>query len=123
MIKTRSKRFILLVGDIAILYISLGLTLFLRYNLALFPTSTTKNVWDLHKTPFLLIYMVWIVIFYSAGMYDWERFAPRRINLTKLVFQTMIIGTSVAVLMFYFVPVFKITPKTNLIIDAIISAI
>ncbi|MEK9174994.1 MAG: exopolysaccharide biosynthesis polyprenyl glycosylphosphotransferase [Patescibacteria group bacterium] len=125
MLKTRSKRLILLVGDVFILYISLGLMLFLRYNLALFADDkrTVLDAWNLHKTPFLLIYTVWIIIFYGAGMYDWERFAPRRINLIKLIFQTMTIGASVAVLLFYFLPIFKITPKTNLIINAIIAAI
>lgn len=123
MLKTRSKRLILLLGDIVLLYISLGITLFLRYNLALSPISTTKYVWNLHKTPFLFVYAAWIIIFYSAGMYDWERFTPRRTSLTKLVFQTMIVGASVAVAMFYFIPAFKITPKTNLIIVSIIVAI
>lgn len=121
MLNTNSKKLILLFGDIVLLYASLGATFFVRYNTPIFQEQIVKNVWGLHKIPFFCVYVVWILIFYSTGMYDWERFAPRRFNLIKLVTQSMLAGTAIAIAFFYFVPAFHITPKTNLMIDAIIS--
>ena len=123
MLRSETKKLILLAGDIVLLYAGLALTLYLRYDMSWFPASPTKNAWELHKMPFLLVHTLWVFIFYSAGMYDWERFTPRRISLVKLVFKSMAAGTAIAVLFFYFIPAFNITPKTNLIIDALVVAV
>lgn len=123
MFKSNTKKLILLAGDIALLYASLGMMLYVRYDSHIFPSGPTANAWGLHKVPFFFVYTLWIMIFYSAGMYDWERFAPRRFSLIKLVVQSIFVGTILAVFLFYFIPAFVITPKTNLFIDAAISTI
>lgn len=86
--------------------------------MSIFPASPIGNIWDLHKWAFFVVYVLWIAIFYSAGMYDWERFSGRKIRPYQVVLRPMIVGTLLAVLFFYFIPAFKITPKTNLMINA-----
>ncbi len=113
MLKAKHKRFILALGDIIIFYIGLEATLFLKYGFA--------ERWDLHFFPFLWIHMLWLLIFYSAGMYDWERFPPsRRYQIVQLVFSSMASSGIAAMGLFYFVHYFSITPKTNLLLDILI---
>jgi FlaA1/EpsC-like NDP-sugar epimerase len=104
------KKFILLAGDVAIFYASLTTTLFLR-----------NGTWDLHSVPFLWLHAIWVLVFYSAGMYDWESFTPtRRFYVGKLTLNTMFANTAIAIGLFYAVPLFRITPKISLILDVAI---
>src|SRR3989338_876932 len=122
--KIAFRKLILLLGDIILLYASLWLTLFFRYRAPLFHTDSIDNIgemWELHKFPFFLVYVLWIAVFYSAGVYDWERFTTRRIQMLQIVIRPLAIGAALAMLIFYFVPAFKITPKTNLLIDSAIA--
>ena len=70
----------LLLGDIALLYGALFLTLLIRYGS--FPTQV---LWQDHNLPFLFVNLVWLIIFYIAGLYDVEnRFTrPRFFTLQK----------------------------------------
>lgn len=97
----------------AIFYLSLFLTLTVRY--ASLPTA---KLWDVHKWPFFLIYGIWLVIFYVAGLYDLGKIVP----LSKITYILKIMATNaiIAALLFYFIPNLIITPKTNLFIDAAI---
>ena len=121
MTKIGLRKLILLLGDIILLYVSLGLTLFFRYRLPFFSASPINDIWELHKWPFSLVYALWIAIFYSAGMYDWEHFTTRRIHVLQIVLRPLVVGTALAVLLFYFIPALTITPKTNLLIDSAIT--
>jgi exopolysaccharide biosynthesis polyprenyl glycosylphosphotransferase len=111
---------ILLLGDLISFYLSLILTLIIRYRLDLPFTPITDRsfaqIWDLHQWPFLYVHLLWILIFYINGLYNIRGFpSPKRV-LSK-VLETMAIGGILAVLIFYLVPSFEITPKTNLLID------
>src|SRR3989338_4919812 len=112
--KFNGKKAIMLFGDILILYMSLFLMFLIRgYSMA--------TAWDNHKFPFFLVYILWVLVFYSAGMYDWEHFPPtRRYYTLQLVAKTMAVNTLLAAMLFYLVPSFSIAPKTNLFIDALI---
>jgi len=112
--KFNGKKLIILLGDIVILYASLFLTFFIR-------GGSLSAEWETHKFPFFLIYVLWILIFYSAGMYDWEHFPPtRRYYTLRLVTKTMAVNVLIAIILFYLIPLFAITPKTNLFIDALV---
>jgi len=116
MLKAKGKAVLLAFGDIVALYVALLLTLYVRYG--------GIAQWELHAVPFLWIHIIWLVIFYSAGMYDWQRFPPtRRYYIAKLVFTTMAISGVVAVGMFYFVSAFSITPRINLLLDMLIASV
>lgn len=106
----------LFLGDVALLYGSLYLTLMIRYGS--FPSQV---LWQNHNLPFLFVNLILVIIFYIAGLYDVEKSVhPAKIFY---IIKTMAFGAGIAVLMFYFIPAFGITPKTNLFIDAIIASI
>jgi exopolysaccharide biosynthesis polyprenyl glycosylphosphotransferase len=66
------------------------------------------------------LFFFWLIVFYSFGFYDFEFLK------TSLVFKT-ISATSLnfilGVILFYFIPHFKITPKTILILNSLIFGI
>ncbi|MEK7575523.1 MAG: sugar transferase [Patescibacteria group bacterium] len=74
----------------------------------------------IHLKPFILIYFVWLIIFYIAGLYDIEKFISPT-SLRNCLFKTMVASGIIAILIFYFIPYFKITPKTNLFINTLIA--
>jgi len=104
---SRIKRFLLIFGDILLLYFSLFLTLRIRYG-ARFETS----VWDQHLLPFTFVYFIWVIIFYTAGLYSLISAGNY-----KNFFRTLAVNAAVAVGFFYLVPYFAITPKTNLFLN------
>ncbi len=106
---------ILFVVDVAILYLSLWLTLALRY-------WQTPNVvvWGNHFIPFSIIIAVWVLVFFISGLYEKHTLILKS-RLPSTVFQTQIANSFIAVLFFYFIPYLGIAPKTNLFIYLIIS--
>jgi len=107
------KQWALLLGDIVVLYASLLVTLSLRYR------GLPSANFDIHFWPFTIIFIIWLIAFYIGGLYDIKdlkndlRFAGRFLYL--LVFNGIL-----ATLLFYFVPVFGITPRANLFIVVLI---
>ncbi|MEK7069914.1 MAG: sugar transferase [Patescibacteria group bacterium] len=107
----KPEKIIILFGDIAILYFALLLALIIRYG-----SFPSQSLWSDHSFPFFFVNLVWIIIFYIAGLYDVEKsIYPAKIFY---IIKTTAFGVVIAVLMFYFIPAFGITPKTNLFIDA-----
>ncbi|MBU3925732.1 exopolysaccharide biosynthesis polyprenyl glycosylphosphotransferase [Patescibacteria group bacterium] len=110
----RSKKFLFFLADIFLFYLALFITLTIRYG-----SVPSKEFWFLHFWPFAIIYLLWIIIFYIAGLYDIEKFISIR-ELRNRIFKTMAMAGLLAVVLFYLVPFFNITPKTNLVMDGII---
>lgn len=111
MIKSnKSQKIILLLGDVVIFYGALFLTFVIRYG-----ALPSEKLWEGHKWPFFFVSIVWLAIYYIAGLYDVEKSANSA-KITQII-KTMLAGTGIAVAMFYFIPAFNITPKTNLFID------
>ena len=108
------KKTIILIGDIALFYISLYITLTIRYG-----TLPNQELWDLHKMPFLYVHILWVLILYIAGLYEIEKFISVS-ALRNRVIKTMITAGVLAVFLFYIMPSTNVTPKTNLIIDVIL---
>ncbi|MDO8676543.1 MAG: sugar transferase [Candidatus Azambacteria bacterium] len=115
--KFNAKKLIILFGDIIILYVGLFSTLIIRgYSVA--------PGWASHKIPFLWVHIIWLLIFFSAGMYDWEHFPPtRRYYTLQLTAKTMLFSIFSAILLFYLIPEFSITPRANLFVDATIVTV
>ncbi|MFH1461255.1 MAG: hypothetical protein ABIF84_02445 [Patescibacteria group bacterium] len=99
------KRAILLLGDILILYLSLWLTLFLRYG-----ANFNFNIWLQHFWPFTVIYFPWLVVFFIVGLYELS-LARNNIRFYSLLLNALIINASLSITFFYFIPYFGITPK------------
>ena len=105
------KRFFLLLGDIFILYLSLYLTLFLRYG------ADFNSQILIHLLPFSLLFIFWLIVFYIAGLYE--------LNSTKnspefysSLFTSIAVSAAVSVLFFYLIPNVQIAPRRNLLIYA-----
>jgi len=105
------KKIILLLGDILILYLSLWLTLLIRYG-----ANFDFNRWQQHFWPFTIIYFLWLVIFYIAGLYELT-LARNNINFYSTLLRGLMINAGLAIAFFYFIPYFGIAPKTNLFLN------
>ena len=116
------KIFLLFVSDILIFYLALGLTLFIRYVIIEKTPSTLYNSAPLHFIPFSIIFALWLLVFWAAGLYD-----IRKLRNEELFYKTLItafgINAAIAAVFFYFIPHFIITPKINLFIDLALTLI
>ncbi|MBA3284094.1 MAG: exopolysaccharide biosynthesis polyprenyl glycosylphosphotransferase [Nitrosopumilus sp.] len=109
--------FFLFCGDIILFFVSLWITLALRYQ-ALPDTA----LFLLHVVPFSILFVVWILVLFIAGLYE-RRTIISKNKLPGTIFKTQLINSSIAVLFFYFIPTFGITPKTILFVYLIVSFI
>ncbi len=117
MVGNKLRKAGLFIGDIALLYFSLFVALTLRYG-----SLPSKELWRAHALPFLFIYLLWTLIFYIAGLYEIEKFLSAT-ALRNQIFKTMATVGALTVIFFYFIPVFGISPKTNLFINLAIASI
>jgi len=108
------KKAILLVGDLAILYLSLYLTLLIRTG-----GNVTNEVWQDHFYPFTIIYVIWIIVFFINDLYNLN-ITQDAYKFTKKLTRAILINTLIAVGFFYLVPYFGIAPKTNLFLNIVI---
>ncbi len=115
-LKRKATVLLLLLGDIVALYAALLLTLLLRYG-----GSFYQEFLDVHATPFTIIFIPWLLIFYIAGLYDLRRLR-NNIDFLKTLALSLVANAVVAILLFYLIPSFGIAPKTNLILFIVIFA-
>ena len=114
-ISGKKETIALFLGDILLLYFSLWSALAIReWQL---PSS---HIWGLHFWPFTLIIAIWILVFFISGLYEKHTLILKS-RLPSTVFNAQIANSFIAVLFFYFIPYFGITPKTTLFIYLIIS--
>ncbi len=112
---TKQNPLFLFLGDIVILFASLWLTLVIRYR-----ELPPAIVWSDHLIPFSILITAWLLVFFIAGLYE-RRSTIFRQPLAGRILQAHISNSIIAVLFFYFIPYFGITPKTNLFIYLVIS--
>ena len=105
----RVKKFLIFFSDITILYFSLVLTLLIRYPDNLYEKYTV------HLYPFSLIFISWLLVFYIANLYE-PKLLRNNIHFYSALFRAIIIAAAISVLFFYVIPLYGITPKTNLLI-------
>jgi len=101
---------ILLIGDVAVFTAALWLTLFIRYQ-----APPSRALFDQHLLPFSLLFIVWVVVFFIAGLYS-RHTRLFRYTLTAALLYAQVINVIFAALFFFFVPIFGIAPKTNLLL-------
>jgi|TARA_Y100000310_G_scaffold313175_1_gene361204 lipopolysaccharide/colanic/teichoic acid biosynthesis glycosyltransferase len=118
MITERKKEGILLfLGDILFFTAALWVTLTLRY----FEVPSGLAFYD-HLIPFSLLFLVWVTVFFIAGLYDKHTIIFKR-KLPSIILNAQIVNVILAAVFFFFIPYFGITPKTNLFIYLFISFI
>lgn len=111
------RKIFLFLGDIFLLYLSLLITVFLR-----FLKEFSFEIFLLHLLSFSILYVLWLIIFYIFGLYDLH-LIKSKISFYTGVFGAIFTGLVLGMLFFYSVPFFGITPKTNLVINALIFGI
>jgi exopolysaccharide biosynthesis polyprenyl glycosylphosphotransferase len=112
------KQSAIFIGDIIMLYGALAAMLLIRYG-----GQALQDKWQIHVVPFSFIFVIWILIFYLEDLYK-----NRSLSLTASTVQTFFwaIGISfiVSIASFYLLSsFFQLTPKTNLVIFAVVFAI
>lgn len=108
---------LLFLGDVLVFLVSLYLMLIVRYRE--FPTS---DLFYEHLIPFSILFALWVVVFYVAGLYEKHTLILKS-KLPSIIFNAQVVNTVLTVLFFYFVPYFGITPKTNLFLYLFFSFI
>src|SRR3989344_3089394 len=103
------KKFSIFLSDIVILYVSLLLTLLIRY------PDNFREQYGAHLYPFSLIFISWLLVFYIANLYE-PKSLRNNINFYSALFQAISIAAVISISFFYLIPLYGITPKTNLLI-------
>jgi len=105
----------LLLGDILIFVFSLWAALLVRS----WSVPTPAVFLDL-LTPFSILFIIWCLIFFIAGLYEKHTIFFKQ-HLPLRVFNAQVFNSFLAVVFFYFIPYFGVTPKVILFIYIIIS--
>lgn len=109
--ESKKGSIILLVGDVFLFVAALWLTLLSR--------SMQMPSWatfSLNLTPFLFIFIIWLLVFFIADLYGKQAVLFQR-RLPQTIFNSLLINSGLAIAFFYFLPYFGVTPKTILFID------
>ncbi|MFA5841359.1 MAG: sugar transferase [Candidatus Paceibacterota bacterium] len=114
-ISNKSEPFILFLGDIAVFVVALWLTLFVRYG-----EVPSGNLFFSHLEPFSILFVLWSLVFFIAGLYD-KHTSILKSRLPGILLNSQVTNSAVAVIFFYLFPYFGINPKTNLLIYLVIS--
>ncbi|PIR94701.1 sugar transferase [Candidatus Falkowbacteria bacterium CG10_big_fil_rev_8_21_14_0_10_37_6] len=114
--KLQLKKYLLLGGDIVILYLSLYLALSLRYG-----QLPSPELWHVHLWPFTAIFIVWIIIFYISNLYDLT-LATNNAKFYALTAQALVVNFLLGAAFFYLNPQIGIAPKTNLLLTIAATA-
>ncbi len=114
-ISAKKEPILLLLGDIVILYASLWLMLLLRYL-----EIPSNHSLDTHIVPFSILFIVWLIVFFISGLYEKHTLLLKR-KLPDTILNVQITNSIIAVIFFYLIPYFNITPKTNLFIYLVVS--
>jgi FlaA1/EpsC-like NDP-sugar epimerase len=111
------KVFLFFIADVAALYAGLFVTLLIRYGSDFYIQFLAA-----HALPFTIIFALWIIVFYIAGLYDLRRLR-NNLDFLKTLALCLGVNAALAVLLFYLIPAFGIAPKTTLLLFIAIFAV
>jgi exopolysaccharide biosynthesis polyprenyl glycosylphosphotransferase len=115
--KRKRKQLFITAVDLALLYLSLYLALYLRKGIIPSPSD-----WQIHISIFRFIFIWWIICFYTAGMYNLAVIFDKFLLLRRL-FMAAAIATFGTIALFYVYKAPGISPKTVLALFSISVAI
>ena len=114
----RLKQLLLATGDIISLYLALFLMLWVRYG-----TFFYARLFNTHIEPFTIVFAIWIIAYYIAGLYDLP-LLKNNFEFKKRWGATTLLNTLIAALFFYGVlSYFFISPRANLAIFLAVFAL
>lgn len=111
----KKEAFVLVIGDLIILFFTLWISLFLRYGV---PPST--DALSAHLAVFSVIFIIWIIVYSIAGLYDKLNFFSEQ-KFSRGLIRAQTINSALAIAFFYLVPSLAITPKIVLFIYVVVS--
>lgn len=111
----KKEPFLLLLGDTVVFIFSLWFSLLLR-NLSI----PDFDIFSKHIVPFSIIFILWIFVFFIAGLYD-KYTTILKDRIPTILVSAQVMNSFLAVLFFYLIPYFGITPKTILFINIVVS--
>jgi len=106
---------ILLIGDAVFFMASLWVTLAVRYL-----GWPSKDNLAIHFEPFLALTIIWVMVFYIAGLYD-KHTNFLKSHLVSRIINAQVLNIIIAAILFIVIP-FGIAPKTNLVIYLFVSS-
>ena len=107
------RTWLIICGDFIAFWFSFVATILIRFEPSEYFTTISS-----HLNPFFILFLFWILTFYLFGLYDIFTIKPTLPHLRR--FGTSIITCFfIGIFLFYFVPVFGISPKTNLLFEMI----
>ncbi len=112
---TKKEALILFVGDVLFFILSLWVALFIRFGI---PPSGGRFL--LHLRPFSILFILWVLVFFIAGLYEKHTLILKS-KLPSVIWSAQLVNSIFAIVFFYLVPVFGITPKTILFIYLAVS--
>jgi exopolysaccharide biosynthesis polyprenyl glycosylphosphotransferase len=107
--------FIILFPDIVLLYLSLWLSVQIRFG-----GELGMGDWTSYLRAFSIIYAVWLVVFFIHGLFELASFRRYTFLIVNLA-SAMAINVLAAVLYFYLQPSLILTPRRFLAIDAAVA--
>ncbi len=107
---------LLVIGDLIVYLFSLILTLAIRYG-----SLPGRSLLLSHLPSFILLFIVFILVTFSAGLYD-KQVAFIRRQIQGILLRVQIINIFIGIVFFYLAPV-GIAPKANLFIYFVVSTI
>ena len=111
----RKESLLLLLGDIVVFVFSLWLSLTIRFG----EIPSSSSFGDI-LFPFSILFVIWCIVFFIAGLYE-RHTTTFKSHLPTRIFNTQVFNIFLAIVFFYFIPYFGVTPKVILFIYIIIS--
>jgi exopolysaccharide biosynthesis polyprenyl glycosylphosphotransferase len=110
----RHKLTIAFMGDALVFFLSMLIVLYGRYG-----NSEFTAQFSVHKTPFIIVLILWLIIFHIANLYTYKAF-HNILEITRRLTTTLVISFFITITIFYiFSRFFYLTPKANLVMLAI----
>ena len=110
----RLRQTALISGDIILAILALILTVRIG-----FFYDFSLEILKQHILPFLILYIFWFGIFYIFGLYELNLIRPNLEFLVRIG-ECFLVCLTVGMIFFYLIPLFNITPKTNLLLDGLL---
>ncbi|MDO8604518.1 MAG: sugar transferase [bacterium] len=111
----RREPIILFLGDLMAFSIALWLALLVRYG-----AIPSSGLLAQHWAPFSVLFLLWVFVFFVAGLYEKHTLVFKG-KLPSLILNTQVANSLLAVVFFYLLPSFGITPKIVLAVYLIVS--
>lgn len=102
----------IVAGDFLAFWLSLFVILTIRYS------GSNIDIITKHLGPFFILYIIWSLIFYLFDLYDIYKIKPNIPHLKQFGL-AIIVSFVFGIFMFYLIPSFGISPKTNLIFQTL----